>query len=122
MSAYQSVIPSGTTNGKMVLVTATATAGTILHTAIAGTNHMDEIFVWAVNASASAIKLTIEFGGVTAPGDIIEQTIQPESGLTLVVPGIRLENGLVVRAFAGTGSQVSCAVNVNRIIDPVSAS
>ena len=59
--------------------------------------------------------LTIEFGGVTADDDLIEYTVPPQDGLHLVVPGIRLQNGLVVRAFCETTNVVSCAVNVNRI-------
>ena len=59
-----------------------------------------EVWLYAHNADTTARKLTVEFGGTTAPGDIIEQTIPAESGLTLVthnlreferVPGLRVE-------------------------------
>ena len=45
MAALTPVIPSGSTNGRPVLVVATATLGTTLHTAVTGTTDMDEIYV-----------------------------------------------------------------------------
>ena len=116
MPAFNSIIPSGSTDGRMIEVAATSTPGTELHTAVSGTNHMDEVYVWAVNSASTDRKLTIELGGVTSTDDLIEQTIPAESGLMLVVPGIRLQNGVVVRAFAASGDKINCAVNVNRII------
>ena len=115
MSAIAPQIPSGTTNGRMVKIAATATAGTLLHTAVSGTTDMDEIWVWAVNSDTTDRKLTIEFGGVADPDDLLEYTVPAEDGLHLVVPGIRLHNALVVRAWAATANVIMCAVNVNRI-------
>ena len=116
MAALTPVIPSGSTNGRAVLVVATATAGTILHTAVTGTADMDEIYVWAFNDHTADVLLTIEFGGVTTPADTIRYTVPFNDGLHLIIPGIRLQNGLVVRAFAGTASVVTCAININRLI------
>ena len=116
MPSFNSIIPSGSTNGRMNEINATATAGDILHTVVTGTDDMDEIWVWAVNNSTTAVLLTIEFGGVTSTDDLIRYTVPPQDGLHLVVPGIRLENGLIVRAFAATTDVITCAVNVNRIV------
>lgn len=113
MATYTVQIPSGSTNGRMVKVAATATAGTLLHTAHA--TDIDEVYVWAVNSDTTDRKLTIEFGGVSSPDDLIETTIVAESGLVLVVPGIRVTGGVAVRAFAATANVIMCAVNVNRI-------
>ena len=108
---------SGSTDGRGVKVAATATAGTLIHTAVAGTtaNTFDEIWLWAVNSDTTARKLTIEFGGTTAPDDLIEVTIPPESGLFQVVPGLALQNGAVVRAFAATANVVMIHGFVNEI-------
>lgn len=97
---------SGSTNGRNIEVAATGTPGTTIHTAPASPS-FDEIFLWAVNSSASPVKLTLEWGGVTVADDLIEQTIQPEDGLVLVVPGLTLGNALVVRAFAGSASTIN---------------
>src|SRR4030067_268824 len=94
---------SGSTDGKQIKVVATATAGTTIHTAVAGTTAgtFDEIWLYAVNSSASAVKLTIEWGEATAPDGNIEVTLDAESGYQLIIPGLLLQNGMVVKAFAG---------------------
>lgn len=115
MGAYSKVLLSGSTQGKAILVAATATAGTTIHTACAGTSNMDEIWLYAVNSSTTAVKLTIEWGESTAPNGNIELTITAESGLILVIPGLLLQNELVVKAFAGTTNVILIHGYVNRI-------
>ena len=114
MATFTKIPLSGSTNGKGVLVTATATTGTTIHTAVAGTSSFDEIWIYASNNSTSSVKLTIEYGS-TAAQDNIEMTIPGESGLQLAIPGLFLNNGLVVTAFAGTGSVVTLHGYVNRV-------
>lgn len=108
---------SGSTNGRMIKVVATATPGTTIHTAQAttGENNYDEVWLWAVNSDTTARKLTIEFGGTTSPDDTIEVTIPAESGLILVVPGLILQNSLVVKAFCASASVVLIGGYVNTI-------
>jgi hypothetical protein len=110
---------SGSTNGKAIKVVQTATAGDTIHTAVAGTTAgtYDEIWLYAVNSSASAVKLTIEWGQADAPDGNIEQTIAAESGLTLVVPGLILQNECVVKAFASAANVVLIHGYVNSITD-----
>lgn len=110
---------SGSTNGKQIKVVATATAGTTIHTAVAGTTvgTFDEIWLFAVNSSASAVKLTIEWGEATAPDGNIEVTLAAESGYQLVVPGLILQNGMVVKAFAGTANVILINGFVNSMTD-----
>jgi hypothetical protein len=106
---------SGSTNGKQIKVAATATAGTLIHTAVAGTTDWDEVWLYAVNSDTTARKLTIEWGEATAPDGNIEVTIPAEGGLILVVPGLLLQNGLEVRAFAAAANVVLVTGFVNRI-------
>ena len=113
MATYTKVKLSGSTDGKMVKVAATATLGTTIHTAHA--TSLDEVWLYAVNSDSTARKLTIEFGGATSPDCRIEQTIQPESGLVLVVPGMLLTNSLVITAFCATANVVMIGGFVNRI-------
>lgn len=104
---------SGSTDGKAVKVAATATLGTTVHTADA--TALDEVWLYAVNTSATAVKLTVEWGTGTAADGNIEQTIQPEAGLALVIPGLILTNSLVVTAFAATTNVILLTGFVNRI-------
>lgn len=113
MPTYSKLKLSGSTDGRMVKVAATATPGTTIHTAHA--TDLDEIWLYAVNSDATARKLTIEFGGTTSPDDTIELTIQPEAGLVVVVPGLILTNSTVVRAFAASANLVLIGGFVNRI-------
>jgi len=104
---------SGSTDGKQIKVVQTATAGDTIHTADA--TALDEIWIYAVNSSATAVKLTIEWGQATAPDGNVEVTIPAESGYMLVIPGLVLTNSLVVKAFAGTANVILLNGFVNRI-------
>ena len=50
-----------------------------------------------------------------SPDDLIEVTIPAENGLVLVVPGLILQNELVVAAFAGSANLIMISGFVNRI-------
>lgn len=116
MATFSKQLLSGSTNGKAIKVAATATAGTLIHTAASGTSTLDEIWLYAHNTSSSAVKLTLEWGEATAPDGHIEVNIGVEgTGLILVAPGILLQNSLVVRAFAGTANVINIFGYVNRI-------
>lgn len=110
---------SGSTDGKPIKVVATATLGTTIHTAIAGTTAgtFDEIWLWAYNGHTADVVLTIEFGGATVPDQNIVVTIPVKQGLFEVVPGLILQNGMVVTAFAATGNVITLSGFVNQIAD-----
>lgn len=114
MATFSKRILSASTDGLAVLVVATSTLGTTIHTAVTGTDDLDEIYLYAYNSSTSNVKLTIEFGGVAAK-DQIEKTIQAETGGILIVPGFLLQNGKVVTAFAATTNVIAINGWVNRI-------
>jgi len=114
MATFSKIPLSGSTNGKGIQVAATATPGTTIHTAVTGTTSFDELWIYAVNISGSSVKLTVEYGG-TAGADNIEITIPGESGLTLVIPGLFLNNAQVVTAFAATTNVISLHGYVNRV-------
>jgi hypothetical protein len=115
MPTFNKIPFSGSTNGRGVQVSATATAGTLIHTAVSGTTNFDEVWLYAENSSTSSVPLTIEFGGTNAATDTIEITIAGKSGLVLVCPGLFLNNGLAIRAFAGTTNVLSVFGYVNRV-------
>jgi hypothetical protein len=116
MAVISRQLLSGSTNGKNIKVAATATPGTTIHTATSSASGFDEIWLWAQNSDPSALKLSIEFGGTTAPDDLIEITIPGESGPILVVPGWVLNNSLVMKAFAATTNLIVVNGFVNRIL------
>lgn len=115
MPTYSKRLLSGSTNGKAIKVVQTGTAGTLLHTAVSGTSDLDEVWIYFVNSSTSPVKVTVEWGEATAPDGNIEGTIAGESGLVLFIPGLLLQNGLEVRAFAGSANVVLAHGFANRI-------
>ena len=115
MATYSKQLLSGGTNGKNIKVAATASAGTTIHTAVAGTSDMDEVWLYACNTDSTDRKLTIEYGGTTSPDDLSEITIGAEAGWVLIVPGMLLQNGLIVKAFAASANVVNINGYVNRI-------
>jgi hypothetical protein len=118
MATFSKIHLSGSTDGKLIKVAQTATAGTTIHTGSSTATTYDEVWLYAVNSDTTDRKLTIEFGGTSVPDDLIEQTITAESGLLLVVPGLVIKGNataLVVRAFAATANVVMVGGYVNRI-------
>jgi len=114
MATITKEIFSGSTNGKGVLIAATATPGTLVHTAVAGTTDIDLVHLWASNSSVSAANITIEYGEATASANI-------NSGTTVgaapqkILDGIPLQNGLTIKVFASTTNVINVYGYVNRI-------
>jgi hypothetical protein len=107
---------SGSTNGRMIQVTGTATgSANTIHTAVSGTTNIDEVYLWATNTSVSDVLLTIEFGG-TGTANEVDFVIPGQVGLVEVVNKLILNNSLLVKAFAATGSVINIGGYVNRIV------
>lgn len=93
--AFTEELLSGSSGGLGIKIAATSTAGTTIHTTGTSSSIKDEIYLYAVNSDTADRKLTIEFGGVASPDNLIELTIPAESGLVPVVQG---------QPITGTGS------------------
>lgn len=118
MATFNKSILSGSTDGKGIKVVQTATAGTTIHTGSTTAATLHEVWLYAVNSSASDVKLTIEWGEATAPDGNIEYTVKAENGLYLIVPGLILKGNataLVVKAFAATANVIVIHGYVNVI-------
>ena len=118
MATFSKELLSASTDGRSIKVAATATAGTLIHTGSTTATTIDEVWLYAVNSDSTDRKLTLEWGGVTVPDDLIEITIGAEAGLVLVAPGLLIKGNstaLLVRAFAATANVVDIHGYVNRI-------
>lgn len=110
MATYTKNILSGSTDGRGILVASTASPGTTIHTGPSVAANIDEIWLYAMNTSTSAVKLTVQWGGTTSPNDDIEVTVQPEAGLVCIAPGLIIKGNatpLIVRAFAATTNVIT---------------
>lgn len=115
MATFTKRALSGSTNGKQIKVVATTTPGTTIHTAVAGTSDFDEIWLYVTNNHTASVNMTIEFGGVATPDDLIQMAIPAKTGLYLLLPGLVLQNGLAIKAFAATANVICVSGWVNRI-------
>jgi len=108
---------SGSTSGRPIPVAATATPGTTIHIAVAGAISMDVIYMFVSNVTAVAATLTVEFGGVSDPGDHIVKamSVAANSGLVPVVLGQGMNGGLTIKAFSPTASALNITGWVNQI-------
>jgi hypothetical protein len=113
MSTYVKRFLSGSTNGRPIRVAATGTGGTTLHTAGTGTTNYDEVYIYAVNVATSNVDLTIELGGTTS-SDGIPFTVPSRDGLYTIIPGLPLNNGLIVKAFVSATDSINIVGFVNR--------
>lgn len=117
MSTFQKFILSASTDGRPIKIAANATPGTTIHTASATSGVIDEIYVWFTNTDSVARNVTIEWGGTTNPDDHLTHTFSLDavSEPTLLVPGLILQNGLLVKAFASVANVIVVTGFVNRI-------
>jgi len=107
---------SGSTNGKGILVTGTATGAS--QTVHAVSANQDELHIWATNADlVNDYAVVIEMAGTTDPQDTIKRTI-PAGNTLKVVDGITLSNsaGTVKAWGVTTGSKISLFGHVNEIV------
>ena len=106
---------SGSNNGRNVVVTATTTAGTTLHTSTSTTGVKDEVWLWATNTSASPVNLTLMLGGGSTASDQVLMQIPAQDGWHLILDGQVFDGGMLVKAFAGTASAINIRGYVNRV-------
>lgn len=107
MAVFSGSVLSGSTNGRPIPVAAVATPGTNIHTA--GATGYEEVYLFASNVTASAATLTIEWGGVSDPGDHMTKaySIPANSPPVPVAVGQRIAGGLSIKAFSATGSAIN---------------
>jgi hypothetical protein len=109
---------SGSSAGKGIEIIAIATPGELIHTAVAGTTPgtFDEIWIWAQNNHTVDVVLTLEWGSHDHADNIVV-TIPYKSGLVPVVPGLCLQDGQDVNAFASVTAVVTLQGFINAITD-----
>jgi len=115
MATYAHLGLSGSTNGCGIKISATSSPGTTVHTAVSGTTNWDDVWLFATNEGTAPVAFSVEFGGTTSPDNTISGTLPAKCGLVPIVMGIPLQNGLVIKAFAGVTNVVVIYGYVNRI-------
>lgn len=116
MSTFTKNKLSASTNGRLIKVVATSSPGTTIHTAVSGTINWDEVYLFATNTDTVARTLTIEWGGTTSPDDLIKIDLEPLKGEYVIIPGLVLQNSLVVKAFASAANVINIGGYVHNIV------
>lgn len=113
MATYTKQILSGSVNGRQIPV-AVSSSVTEIHTAVAGTTDMDEIYLYVANNNSASVSCSIQWGG----DGVVDRTsflVHPKNGRTLVMDGKLLQNSLVVKAYTLDFDGVVIDGFINRI-------
>jgi hypothetical protein len=105
------------TLGRPILVGATTSPGTAIHTVTSNSSQFDEVWLYAANNGTTNVALTVEFGS-NSSADQINAAIPFKSGLYLLIPGIPLQGDATpptVKAYTNTVNVVSISGWVNRL-------
>jgi hypothetical protein len=115
MASISKILLSGSTNGRFIQVTGTGTGSAdTIHTAVGGSDNLDEVHLFATNYHTGDVTVTIEYGGTGASNEV-SFTLPPNVGLIELVPSFLLQNSLVIKAYADVTAVVNVGGFVNRI-------
>lgn len=112
-------ILSESIDGRGILVVATSSPGTTIHTGPNTATTTDEVWIYASNPDSISHLITLQWGATTSPNDYISVTVPAYQGLYIVAPGLLIKGNatpLVVRAFADLTNKVTLFGYVNRIV------
>lgn len=113
MALTKEFLTGGAGDGTGIKIAGTTLGGaTTVHTVPASKE--DTVRVLAINNDAVRRSVTLLWGAEVAVDDEITVTIQPKSGLVLVVPGLPLGAAKVVKAYAEATNVVVLHGDVNR--------
>ncbi len=103
---------SGGANGVPVAVAATTSPGTTIHTAtsIATANYFHKLWVWFNNIDTVARTISVQWGGVANLNYIVlDYVLPPKSKNMLIVDGLILQNGLLLKAHASAANIINAS-------------
>jgi hypothetical protein len=112
---------SGSTDGKGVKVTGTATGTSVtVHTAAADANDLDLVTLFAQNndVDGETRTLTLEWGGATDPDNLVIVDVPAKKGPVFICERLPIGNGLAIKAWADEASDVMIYGRVERVVKP----
>lgn len=119
MATFTKVKLSGGSDGRAIKIADTGSPGTLVHTTEISNSIVDEVWLYAYNASTSTVVLTVQFGGTTSVNDDIKIGVLGTNGLTLIIPGLVLSGDGVsakdIRCYASAANVLTVNGYINRI-------
>lgn len=124
MANFSKQFLSQSVNGASIPITLTgilpSISGTLVHTAVAGTASMDEIYLYFSNSAISDGIVITTFGAVTT-GNSFYTVVPAQGGRVLSCDGRLLQNSLPVSCLAsGANSIASSGISVDGFINRLS--
>ncbi len=116
MATYSKQKLTGSTYGKGIVVSSTSSSSpNLVHTATSSASDFDELWLWAYSdhSDSQPVNLTVEFG--TTNPTKTTMAIESKKGLFLVCPGLPVQFGLDVNAYAEISDKITLYGYVNRI-------
>lgn len=118
MASYSKIILSGSIDGGGIEVTGvTPSAGSTIHQGVSGAaDSIDEVWLYVHNSATDSREIGIMWGS-TAAGNrfVYTVTARDKDGLHLIVPGLVIRNGKIIKAYATAASALSIWGHVNRM-------
>lgn len=113
--AYKPLILSASTNGQPLVIDATSSPGTLLHTVSTATAAIEDVFVDVWNTATADALLTMELGA-TGETRQVSTTVPTRTGPWRMVSGDRFSGatGITIRAFATATGIFRIAGGVNQ--------
>lgn len=109
---------SGSSQGKPILIAATASTGTTVHATGTSSTIIDEVWLYCTNNDTISRNITIEFGA-TGTGNQITASIPAKSGLSILVTGLVLTGtgsvASTITAFSNVTNVISISGYINRL-------
>ena len=121
MATFTKGLLSGTiaTEGQAYAV---GTSDTIFHNGPSVATSIDEIWVYATNASAADAVLSIGWGGTPAGLDkLIKLTIPKQAGYKLVIPGLILKGNSDAALGVQCSSSIASGVRLTGYVNHITA-
>lgn len=119
MATYSKLNLSQSTNGRSIMVSASAAPYTLIHTTSISATNTDEIWLYAANRSTADTLLTLYWGSSATDDLLAPIVIQAYAGTTLLIPGLILNGtgsaGSTIYATVAIPSAVEVVGYVNRI-------
>lgn len=113
---------SESTNWRGIKIARAATPGDLIHKTSGEADVIDEVYLWVEHTNAGSggvfTTVTVEFGGVTSPDDLMVRDIPIQKAFQVVkgrpISGANLE----IRVFADVSGEITVWGYINRIFLP----
>lgn len=120
MPTFTKIPLSQSTNGKSILLSLSASPGTLIHTTSGDNATIDEVWLYASNNTTYDSNTTFFWGNTAVEDLVLQLNVQAYTGMTMIFPGTILKgdgvDGSTIYAYTQIPSAVNITGYINRII------